>query len=444
MDACAASGNDGAGNVINPGSLAFRPASGASGTGPRGPGGRPPYIVGMRRRLALPSAVAAAAFLACRAPAPVQQLPPAAEFLVAAGDTTFWVRSGPDGLHVRASPITIALVAGRFYELYTADRGVAYDDATFDWERLYRRDLLTGDSALVFEDASAVEQARRFAAARPGEPPLDDEDDAPADPSLAVAGEVDLLGVQGPYASVEHRLSRDTHAARGDGDAREARGTCTTSIRRFVIDLRTGREASLATLVGEAAAARAVDAGRRAFALAADSVRRGRGEAARLARGALASFTFDPASFTVEAVNGAPMVAFLVPGTGEHAGYALPLPPVPVTAPPWWAEARRALPAASPDSTSDLWAGARYRVLATYDPAGAVTVALRDTLGREWPVVRTQEPADRLYRLDTPPLGSDARRALARAFDDGALYEDAARAVRGPARVRTRRRPPAT
>ena len=46
---------------------------------------------------------------------------PRASFLVAAGDSTFWVDSDGDGVTLRRSPMLLAEHAGHYYELYLTD-----------------------------------------------------------------------------------------------------------------------------------------------------------------------------------------------------------------------------------------------------------------------------------------------------------------------------------
>ena len=50
--------------------------------------------------------------VACKRPEPVPAAPPA-EFVVAAADSVFWIRSEPDGIRVRGAPMVLAQVAGR-------------------------------------------------------------------------------------------------------------------------------------------------------------------------------------------------------------------------------------------------------------------------------------------------------------------------------------------
>ena len=82
------------------------------------------------------------------------------------------------------APLTLANVDGRFYELYVADDDRSYFDALLVGQRIYRRDLVSGDSVEVFVDDRVAEVARDFAKAHPEERPL-----APHEvPPMPVAG----------------------------------------------------------------------------------------------------------------------------------------------------------------------------------------------------------------------------------------------------------------
>src|SRR5689334_7560723 len=98
--------------------------------------------------------------------------PPPAEFLVTAGDSTFWVTRADGKFRIRRAPLTVAKVDGRFYELYVADDDRSYFDALLVGQRIFRRDLLSGDSLQVFEDLRVSGIARAYAAAHPAEQPL--------------------------------------------------------------------------------------------------------------------------------------------------------------------------------------------------------------------------------------------------------------------------------
>src|SRR5262249_21750207 len=95
----------------------------------------------------------ALAVAACARPSdPGSQPPPAAEFLVSGTDSTFWVATTNGGTRVRGAPLVLANYDGKFYELYSADDDYSFPDASLVGERLYRRDLISGDSSLVFAD----------------------------------------------------------------------------------------------------------------------------------------------------------------------------------------------------------------------------------------------------------------------------------------------------
>jgi hypothetical protein len=66
---------------------------------------------------------------------------PAAEFLFAAGDSTYWVRSSGEGMRVRSAPILLTDVDGRLFEIFMSDDGAEYPDASFATVRLWSRSL---------------------------------------------------------------------------------------------------------------------------------------------------------------------------------------------------------------------------------------------------------------------------------------------------------------
>ena len=381
--------------------------------------------------------------------------PPRADFLIAAGDSTFWVTTGPKGVRVRGSPLVLARYDGKFYEVYVADEDHSYYDAVFTSQRIYRRDLMTGDSVAVFLDSSVVAAARRYAVVHPNESPLASDEDAAEDPSTSVTGEVDIVDVHGPFLSFEYRGAEASKSAVNGGGGASDRQV----LRRGVIDLRSGLRTTPRALFGVVAGDSAVARGRRAFASTLSAIRAARdngNERARLAAAASGAFVFDPMSFAVIDADRAPGAQFFAPARGPRAGgLTLPLSPVPVPEAAdldWWTAERVALPIGGPDSASDVWTRPGLEVVARYDTAGgpeqgqgvvvlirqardARAVALgqpagRQAVGREWRVGRFPSPTRRLYWLDRPPLDSTARRALVRAFNESALYGDDARTVR--------------
>jgi hypothetical protein len=383
--------------------------------------------------LRLTVAVAAGAALGlaagCRRPPAVADSPPAAEFLVTAGDSAFWVSTSEGRFRTRRAPLTVANVDGRFYEIYVADDDRSYFDALLIGQRIYRRDLLTGDSLQVFEDKRVNRIARAYAAAHPTERPLEPDEEGSDDPHTVATSESELLDVVGPLLSYAHHSdiditnTEDSHI-----------------VRHGVIDLRDGTAASLEGVFGDTVARRIVAEGRASYRVVIDSVRRTNGARGRRAARAIDSFRFDSASFTIEEIDGAPMVGFFVPGMGESGGgLALPLPHVRAPKPKWWSEIASTVPRLGADSLSEIWTGPRYDVIARYDSTGDfATLVVRDSAKHEWNAARLPTPARRVYRLDTPDVDSTARRALARAFDESTLYSGAARTVLGPRHARPR------
>jgi hypothetical protein len=411
----------------------------------------------VRARAVVAAGLAACAAVACaRRQEPRPPPPPRADFLIAAGDSTFWVTTGPRGVRVRGSPLVLARYDGKFYEVYVADEDHSFYDAVFTSQRIYRRDLMTGDSVAVFLDSSIVAAARRYGVVHPNESPLGSDEDAADDPSTSVTGEVDIVDVHGPFLSFEYRGTEATKSAEtGSGGS----GSDHQILRRGVIDLRSGARTTPRALFGAAGGDSAIARGRRAFASTLGAIRAARdngNERARLAAAASGAFVFDPASFAVVDAARDPGAQFFAPARGPRGG-GLTLPLAPVSVPEaadidWWTAERVALPIGGPDSASDVWSRPGLEVVARYDTAGgpeqgqgvvvlirqardARAVALgqpagRQSAGREWRVGRFPSPTRRLYWLDRPPLDSTARRALVRAFNESALYGDDARTVR--------------
>ena len=166
--------------------------------------------------------------IGCALPPPP---PPVAEFLVSAGDQTYWVRSDNSGLRVRGSPLILARTGGRYYELFVGEVDRSFPRALLSGERVFRRDLATGDSALIFEDTAIVHLAEQYHRQHPAAPALGPDDDPEDDVDITAVGETDILNVLGPYVALEHRLSIDRAAQEDDSD----------DTTRTVIDLRTGK-----------------------------------------------------------------------------------------------------------------------------------------------------------------------------------------------------------
>ena len=333
---------------------------------------------------------------------------PHGSLLVDAGDSTFWVRSDDGSIHVRRSGLLLARLDGRFHEVYVTDDDRSYYDAVIVGQRIFRRDLVTGDSTLLFEDPSIAGIANAYGAAHPDEQPLGPDEDASDDPATTATTETELLDVLGSLLNVERHVDFDL------ASGREVHLT-----RREVIDLRSGKPVDVRDIVAEGTAADVMGKARLAMVAVRDSVRQSRDERARAAAAALGGFRFDSTSFSVAVVDGTPSIAFVVPGRGQRAaGYTLPLPPIAVAPGAWWTEARTSLPSVQSDSI-DAWRGDGYDVVARYIGGDdGADFALRDSTGREWAVGRLPTPVMRVYRLDALLGDSTTVQAITRAFDE--------------------------
>jgi hypothetical protein len=344
--------------------------------------------------------------------------PPAADFVLAAGDSSFWITSENGIVHVRGAPLELARVGGRFYEIYVEDDDRSFEDAVLVGQHVYRRDLISGDSLLVYEDTIVPRLAADYARLHPDDARVQPNDDTNDDPLWRATATVDLTALHGPFLS----YSLHVDVERDDASPWHAS-------RRGVIDLATGRPASLARVAsGDVAPIRR----RRTLAVAAtlDSVRTG-GDRIDRARTAalLGSYHLEPDGFTLTLVDGEPAVAYALAGTGAgEAGHLLELPPIRIGEPAWWADVAPTLPIGSADGRRDVWRHGHYAVVVRYDSSANVArLLLRDSSSREWPVGQVPAPALRIFWLDQPSVDSTARRAPSRAFDESALYDEAAR-----------------
>ena len=168
---------------------------------------------------------------ACALPPPPA---PDAEFLVSAGDQTYWVRSDRTGLRIRGSPLILARTGGRYYEVYVAELDRSFPRALFSGERVFRRELATGDSAVIFDDTAIVQMATDYRRRHPTAPILGPQDDPDDDIEVSAVGETDILNVMGPYVALEHRLSIEHADDHSEDDT-----------TRVVIDLRSGKPVAL-------------------------------------------------------------------------------------------------------------------------------------------------------------------------------------------------------
>jgi acyl-CoA hydrolase len=342
---------------------------------------------------------------------------PNVEFLVTAGDSTFWVRSGPLGIHARGSPIQLARYGGRFYEVYIADDDRSYADAEIIGQQVWRRDIITGDSVLVFRDTTIEGIEAWYARTHPDDRPLDSDEDEQDDPRVSATSELDVMDQFGPYVSYEYRADL---TVRGGDDWHVS--------RRGVLDLRGAGDVSVSALFGDHAGRELVNKGRSLFSQALDSVLASRDARAKEAAGAIGDFAFDSGSYTLVHLHGAPAVEFVSPGHGTlGGGLTLSLPPIAVSVPAWWSEASAGLPD-STDSVSVRWKHHNYAVVAHLMANGdSARVELVDSARHVWAVAQVPAPVRRIFWLDQPGIDSTTKRALAHAFDEAALYSDEAR-----------------
>lgn len=352
--------------------------------------------------------------------------PPRAEFLIAAGDSSFWVRSQNGQLKIRAAPLQLARLRGRFHEIYVADDDRSHYEALIVGQRVFRRDLQKGDSVAIFEDTTAASIERWYRKEHPNDPRVSAEEDVSEHPIVEATAEIGLLDAFGQYQSYEYHT-----------DGLIQGGAEWHVTRRGVLDLQKGGQVSIRTVFGDTAAARIVAEGQRQFSLALDSVLASPDARARAAADAIADFDFDPSSFAIVRDGRAPAVQFFAPGHGARAG-GLMISLAPIRADStadWWREVRVTLSVVPFDSTVDRWERRGLSVITRYDATGdRATLVMVDSAGREWPVARISAPAYSLLWLDEPPLDPGTRRALTRAFDEAALYSEQSRtALHSPA-----------
>jgi hypothetical protein len=344
---------------------------------------------------------------------------PQTEFLVAAGDSTFWVQSSDTAVRVRSAPLLLTRVGDSFYELFIADDVVDYEDASFAAARIFAREITSADSVALVDDGRVGAQRDAWRAAHPDALALLPDDEAmDVDPATIVSEELEILDVHGPWVSFNHLYDMDLEV----GAPHVHVG------RRGVVDVRTGRTASLADLFGGDEATRLERAGRARLSTLTDSIRRADDDRAAEARQTLNSFEFTVTSFGITDSAGVPAVAFMVPGTGVNGeALALNLPPIAVAPPAWWRDVTPTLPIWSADSTEARWPrtarATPFEIVARPVNEGEQLALLVRRDAATWPMRTIPSPAYQLMALDEPPLSATLRTALARAFDASATLD---------------------
>jgi hypothetical protein len=176
--------------------------------------------------------------------------PPVAEFLVSAGDQTYWVRSDNSGLRIRGSPLILARTGGRYFEIFVGEIDRSFPRALLSGERVFRRELATGDSAIIFDDTTIVRLADQYHRQHPSAQLLGPDDDPEDDVEITAVGETDILNVLGPYVALEHRLSIERADEHDQDDT-----------TRSVIDLRSGKPVALDRMLRDSTVQEAVGEG---------------------------------------------------------------------------------------------------------------------------------------------------------------------------------------
>jgi hypothetical protein len=376
------------------------------------------------------AAFAAAIFSAasCRSAAKPSAVP-RAELIVVTADSTYWITSAPQGLRIRGVPMLLARVDGRFREIYVSDDDRSFYNAVLVGQRLWSRDLIRGDSVELFADTLVPRYALTYAKAHPDEAPLLKDEETADRPRTSVTADLEVLGVHGPYISFEYRTDMDMTGERNNADRHTA--------RRGVIDLRTGKAVTVATLFGREAAQRVEGDANTEWRTARDSLLALRDRRSRRAQRAIASFAFDPTSFTIQSRDGEPRVAYAVPGEvsrGSLTAIELEARAVPPTS--WWNDIRGELPT-GPDSLLK-WHSDGMELSAELGEVGDVAVlTLRDASKRDWHVASVGAPVWRVHWLNSGVSAED-RKALKRAFNAASLYSDDAHIVMAPRRVQSR------
>ena len=370
----------------------------------------------MRARVLL-LVLALAACERAEPPAPAPQ----AEFVIAAADSVFWIRSDADGIRVRGAPMVLAHVAGRFAELYVADEDHSFYDAVFVGQRLYKRDLISGDSVPLFSDTLISALARSYAAANPDERPLDADEQGSENPRTIATSDVLVLDVHGPWLSFEYRTDVDVIG-----------GISAHGARRGVLDLRTGSVSTLESLVGAAQARRLIAAGREQWRAVRDSLLLHAADQGDDAVADIERLAFDPRSFILGVQDRAPRIRFaaVLSQAIEPSG-VVELEPLPFEERGWWDEVQESHPVEEgPDERT--WPREGYTLVArpAEGPVARMAFVLRDAAGSEWRLGSVPTPVLRVMWLNDSTDAPGTRQSLTRAFNEAAFYSGDTRVVK--------------
>ena len=380
----------------------------------------------MTRRCCIAGAVVAS-FLAGCSSTPRAGARPEAEFLLVSDDSTAWVHTSADTVVVHRAPMLVATLAGRLIEIYVADEAINFEAASFLVSRLFMRDIVSGDSTLVFADSTVLREAMEFVRAHPGAERLDEDEPVP-DGARTFESSLTPLEVIGGTVGVEVHLDRTV------GDL----GTHDTY--RATVNLVSGRRMSLSDVVAIQAAGVSLASAHRVLAAAIALAGRRDGRVGKAASRAISALTFDSLSFSLTRSGDSLAVQFLAhdeqPVDETRDSHRFALEPITVAGPVWWATARRALPRQLSDSSSRFDVGA-LALDVKYDDGDVAHVAAR-TSGGARAVTRMRGPVRRAIEVSDSLIAPAGqwRRALERAFSESGYYSDQVRAA--SLRVRAR------
>jgi len=365
--------------------------------------------------------------------APVPSPAPHAEFIIAAADSVFWIRSDDDGIRVRGAPMVLAQVGGRFAELYLTDDDYSFYDAVYVGHRLFKRDLISGDSVQLVADTLMPLLARAYAAANPDERPLGRDEQGSENPRTVATADLMVLDLHGPWLSYEYHTDVDVIG-----------GVSRHGARRGVLDLRTSAAASLDALFGAPAARRLGAEGREQWRVVRDSMYVVAGRDGRATAEDVDRLSFDPRSFTLAVADRAPRLKFAVVQSAAPVGTGvIELEPIPLDEPLWWPEVRESHPVEE-FIQERAWPREGFTLIGRNadTPMARVAFSLRDDAGEEWRLGSMPSPVLRVMWLGDTSDAPGTREALTRAFNDAAFYSQDTRIVRhaprrgaAPARV---------
>ena len=371
---------------------------------------------------------AVAALAAACSPRAREGARPEAEFLLVSDDSTAWVHTSADTVIVQRAPMLVATLAGRLIELFVAEDAINFDDATFLVSRLFRRDLVSGDSTLVYADSTVLRDAMAFVHAHPTAERLDDDDPVPEGARSFESG-MTPLDVIGGTIGIEVHLDR-TVGELGTHDT-----------YRATVDLMTGRRLALADVIASAAARATMLAAHRSLENAVVLAGRREGAVGKAASRAIASLAFDARSFTLTRSGDSLAAQFLAHDeqviNEARDTHRFALEPIAIAPPSWWPAARHTLPRQLPDSASRFDIGA-LAIDVHYDSLDVAQVATRTTKGVRT-VTRMRGPVRRAIAVGDSLIAPRGtwRQALERAFSESGYYSDQVRA----ASLRVRSRP---